>query len=528
MRKFSVSGTLAIVLVLAAALGIEFYVRSLGPRARVRLINEVGERFNADVTMGDLRLSLFPSPTVSGGPLSVRHRGWKDPHPLISISRFTAQSTFFSLLFQRDKVRILHLEGLEIHVPHRGKSTTRTMRVAHEEVESGQAGNDRSRLRIEIGTIVAGGTLLEIEPKQPGRDPLRFDIQKLEMHSVGASDPLGFDAVLRNPKPPGIINTSGQFGPWQKDDPRATAVSGKYRFEKANLAVFSGISGTLSSTGTYDGVLQQINIKGQTDVPDFALKRGGLPVHLTAEFQSKVNGMNGDTILENIDAHFLHSEFRCQGDVTRQGDDHGKTVSLFATTGQSARMEDILQLVIGHQTPLMTGNVQFESKILIPPGKQDVIDKLELQGRFKLTSAVFTSPEVNRKIAVLSLRARGISKGEQGNRHAPTVASNLQARFKLHNGSMSLSPLSFSVPGAVVRLNGSFYLPSQKLEFAGLFRMQATLSDTQSGVKHWLLKPLDPLFKKNGAGLELPFQVFGTQDHPTLSVSALHHTFKVN
>jgi hypothetical protein len=57
--------------------------------------------------------------------------------------------------------------------------------------------------------------------------------------------------------------------------------------------------------------------------------------------------------------------------------------------------------------------------------------------------------------------------------------------------------------------------------------MQATLSDTQSGLKHWLLKPVDPFFEKDGAGLELPFDVTGSEDHPTLSVSAFHHTFEV-
>jgi hypothetical protein len=44
--------------------------------------------------------------------------------------------------------------------------------------------------------------------------------------------------------------------------------------------------------------------------------------------------------------------------------------------------------------------------------------------------------------------------------------------------------------------------------------MQATLSKTQSGIKHWLLKPVDPFFKKDGAGFVLPIKITGTKDHP--------------
>ncbi len=527
MRKVTASGVSVVVLILAVLIGLDWYVRDLGPRAKTRVIKELSERFDANVTLKDLQLSLLPHPAVSGGPLSIRHRGWNDPHPLIYIRRFSAQSTFFSLFFQRDRVRLLNLEGFEIHVPHRGKVTSQTTHVDDEELESDRPGTDRKRLKIGIETLVADGTLLEIEPKETGRDPMRFDIKNLQMHSVGPGEPMRFDAVLSNPKPPGIIVSSGRFGPWQTDDPRATAVSGEYTFRNANLAVFSGISGTLSSTGQYGGVLGRINVKGHTDVPDFALKRGGMPVHLAADFQSTVNGMNGDTILEDIQAHFLNTDLQCKGGVTHQGPVQGKTVNLVAATGKSARIEDILQLVMGSRTPLMRGNIRFESTILVPPGKRDVLDKLRLNGKLEITSAVFSSPEANRKIGTLSLRARGINKDDQRRRPTPVVASDLRANFRLHDGSMDLLPLVFAIPGALVRLNGTFALPSQKLDFDGSFRMQATLSDTQSGIKHWLLKPLDPIFEKDGAGLQLPFKVTGTEDHPTLAVSAFHHTFQV-
>ena len=44
--------------------------------------------------------------------------------------------------------------------------------------------------------------------------------------------------------------------------------------------------------------------------------------------------------------------------------------------------------------------------------------------------------------------------------------------------------------------------------------LKASASDTLTGFKRWLLKPLDPLFRKNGAGTRLVIRVEGTQDQP--------------
>lgn len=528
MRRVLSYGTLVgVVIVLALSFGLHLYVRGLGPRAKARVTKAIGDRFDADVSLQSLDLYLFPSPRAFGGPLIIRHRGWQDPHPLIYISRFSADSTFFNLFFQRDKVRLLTLEGLRIHVPHRGKSASETTKEDDEVVEDKQPGQDRTQLKIGIANIVADGTQLQIDPKDPSKGPLLFNIGKLELHSVGPAQPMRFEAVLQNPRPPGLINSSGRFGPWQKEDPRATAISGQYDFSHADLSVFKGITGILSSRGTYGGVLQHIEVEGETDTPQFALRTRGSPVHLRTKFRSIVNGMNGDTILDNVDARFLNSEFLCKGDIVKQKGGTGKTVNLVAVTKGLARIEDILHLVMDAKTPFISGNVDFQSKIVVPPGPQEVIQKLLLNGQFHLTSGVFTNPDVNEKITVLSDRARGITKSEQAQLQQQTVASDFSGQFKLQNGVLLLRSLSFAVPGATVALHGTYDMPSHNLDFKGLFRMQATLSDTQSGLKHWLLKPLDPLFEKDGAGVQLPFDVSGSQEHPDLSVSAFHHTFRV-
>ncbi len=48
--------------------------------------------------------------------------------------------------------------------------------------------------------------------------------------------------------------------------------------------------------------------------------------------------------------------------------------------------------------------------------------------------------------------------------------------------------------------------------------LTATVSQTQTGYKSWLLKPFDPLFRKNGAGTRLVITVAGTQDQPKVGL----------
>jgi hypothetical protein len=49
-------------------------------------------------------------------------------------------------------------------------------------------------------------------------------------------------------------------------------------------------------------------------------------------------------------------------------------------------------------------------------------------------------------------------------------------------------------------------------------RMQAKLSQTMTGFKSWLLKPVDPFFSKGGAGAVLPIKITGTRQNPSFGL----------
>lgn len=520
MRRALRYGIIAVCLLLiGGGVYLGWYLKTLGPRAKARVVSALEDRFNADVDLKALDIDLFPRPSVTGDELSIRHRDWSDARPLIYIKRFYAATDFWTLLNRRNRVDVVRLEGLAIRIPPRGMSLSKP---------GAPASPDSSHLRFEIRTIIADGTELQIDPKKEGKDPLLFDIEKLTLHSVGPGKAMSFVAKLTNAKPPGLIDTTGHFGPWQRDDPRSTPVSGNYNFQNANLGVFAGISGILASKGTYQGVLQHIEVNGATETPDFALKRGGDAVNLSTQFHSIVDGTNGDTLLQPVDAHLLSSEFICNGGVVHEEGPKGKTVSLDAVS-KHARMEDILTLVVGGGTPFVTGDVDFKSKIVIPPGNQDVINKLHLDGQFALLSAQFASRKVQERLLTLSNRARGISKSDAESGQGPSmVASDLRGRFKLENGTARFSSLSFQVPGALISLAGTYGLQSGKIDMHGVFRMQATLSQTQSGMKQLFLMPLNKFFEKDGAGFQAPLDITGTRDHPEIGISVFHKTFTIH
>jgi hypothetical protein len=523
-RKWPIYCLIAAVVLVAGLAGVQAYLKTLGPRVRARIVKAVAERFDADVDLARVDITLFPQPTIVGEGLTIRHKGWNDEQPLIRIQRFTAQTDLVSALGAKNEVRLVTLEGLQIHIPPRGRRMSlrgSADEPGETETANPEAGQDRTRLKFDIQRIVADGTRLVIDPAVQGKPPLEFEIHKLALRNVGPHSPMRFVAELTNAKPPGLIHSTGDFGPWQRDDPRSTPIDGDYQFRNADLGVFNGIAGTLASKGRYSGVLQHIIVDGTTDTPNFAVKRAGTPVDLKTTFHAIVDGTNGDTFLSPVDASFLSTELICRGGVYGKQGQHGKTVTLDVTTPHG-RVEDLLHLTISENRPLLTGGVDFRTKMVIPPGKVDILDKLQLQGTFGIIAAHFTNSIIQRRIQELSERARGISKKESEDKTQGTVASNFNGQFDLRNGLARFSELSFEVPGAHVKLNGTYNLESTAIDMHGLFRMKATLSETQSGWKRLLLIPFNRLFEKNGAGFQLAFKIEGDKEHPDFHPEFFH------
>ena len=340
-------------------------------------------------------------------------------------------------------------------------------------------------------------------------EPLKFDIRRLRIYGAGPSSAMSFRATLFNAKPPGEIESTGKFGPWSRDNPGNSPVSGNYTFRNADLSVFKGISGKLSSDGSYRGMLEHIEVQGHTDTPDFTVKVSGNPVHLKTQFHAIVDGTDGNTLLQPVNAQFGDSSVTAQGGVVGTKGVKGKTVSLDVAAAND-QLQDMLLLGVKGK-PAVSGAINFHAKLVIPPGDTDIAQKLKLDGKFEIASAHFSKLNIQDKVNELSHHGSG--KPEES--ESATVASDFSGGFALDKGTMTFRNLSFRVPGVAISLNGTYGLLDERLNFHGTARLEAKLSQTTTGIKSLLLKAVDRFFEKKNAEAELPIDIGGTTENPT-------------
>jgi hypothetical protein len=493
------------VIILIPIAFLAIMIPRLGPMAREKVVDFLQNKYQSQVQLRDLKISFLPRLHVIGEGLTMYYHNRTDLPPFVTIQSFTANAGLRSLIDDAKHVSLVRLVGLEIHIPPKSE---RQPRPDRDKQDSGKKPMD-----VVVDRVVADGTKLIVLPKDEDKDPLEWDIDKLTLRRVGAGRAMQFVATLKNAKPPGDIQSTGDFGPFDPDDPGETPVSGKYKFENADLSVFNGISGILSSTGEYKGTLERLEVDGQTDTPDFTVKVAGNPIHLTTTFHSIVDGTNGNTLLQPVKASFLRSSLVANGGVTGKKGVPGKTVSLDVVVDQ-ARLQDILMLAMKAGKNPMTGMIGFKAKMVIPPGDRDIADKLRLNGAFGIASAKFTSMDVQTKVNTLSGRARG----DTDDTDAESVVSNLQGRFILRDSNVDFSKLAFSVPGAVISLDGRYGLRTEELDFHGTAKMDAKVSQMTTGIKSFLLRAADPFFKKRGAGAVIPIKITGKRDKPSFGL----------
>ena len=106
-----------------------------------------------------------------------------------------------STALARQEVCGLRLAQLEIQIPPKQPDDA--------EGESKKDGEPPPVFVIE--ELVADGAMLRIHPRNPEKDPLQYDMHELRVLSAGITEPMRFDALLDNAKPPGTIDTKGEL-----------------------------------------------------------------------------------------------------------------------------------------------------------------------------------------------------------------------------------------------------------------------------------------------------------------------------
>jgi hypothetical protein len=161
----------------------------------------------------------------------------------------------------------------------------------------------------------------------------------------------------------------------------------------------------------------------------------------------------------------------------------------------------------------MRGAVTMRAKLHIPPGKVRVAQKLGLTGNLTIRDVEFNNARWQDRVDGLSMRAQGRPKEakDAGSDRQAQVASQMAVTFSLNHALMTVSALQYEIPGAKVNMDGVYSLDGNIFEFKGHVRTDAMASQMVTGWKSALLTPFDPLFRRHGAGLELPIAISGTK-----------------
>jgi hypothetical protein len=444
--------------------------------------------------------------------------------PLIRLEDFRFHAPLRYRPGEAIHVSVVELKGLSIQMPPRSHFEHPTETSAGGSEAAVKPTGAASLVSFDVDRIECTGAELIMETDKPGKLPLEFAIAHLSLTNIASGGAIGFNAELTNPKPLGTIHTTGTFGPWQKTDPGESPLAGDYRFEHADLGTFKGIAGILDSTGHFEGTLRDLTVDGETRTPDFRLTHYGNTLALTTRFHARVDGTNGDTWLEPVDATLGHSHFTAQGAIVRvrgavvEGKQQygGHDIALMVNVDR-ARIEDFLRLASRSNNVILTGDVTVKTKLHIPPGAAPIHKRLNLDGWFALDKARFTSEKIQGRIADLSLRGQG-RPGDVKTIDPASILSHMESSFQLASGVITLPALEYTVPGAKIELKGTYGLEGGALNFDGTAKMEASVSKMVGGWKGMLLKPVDRRFKKDGAGTEVPIHIEGTRKEPKFGI----------
>ncbi len=463
------------------------------------VIKELADESDSKVTAGSFHSTYFPDPGCVLEQVIFQHNPKSGTPPLIAVKRITIRGTFTGIFAKH--VKLVLVEGMHILIPPRGSEYFNTPK----------------RSSVVIDDLVADGTLLEVASRDASNLPLQFSFARFNISDVGSNTPATFNATLSSPQPPGEITTTGKFGPWNADHAGQTTVSGNYAFAHADLGAFRGISGILSSSGTYSGTLEHIEVEGSTDVPQFSVVRSSHRTALGARFHAIVNAENGDTFLQRVNATFGRTTIWTQGSVAGKADQAGKT-ALLTMGSKDGRIQDLLLLFTEAPQAPMSGMVSFTMKVSLPPGQKPFLKKVELQGDFGIDGS-FTKPDTQQGVNSLSHGALGDKNHEAEDvDDSRNVLSDLKGHVLLSNGTATFSDLSFRVPGALAQMQGTYSLISEKIDLHGTLKTEAEVSKTTHGIKALMLKVLDPFFKNKPNGYLAPVKITGTYDHPSFGL----------
>ena len=470
------------------------------PYSESMLVPAIQDGFQANVKIERFRRFYFPHPGCAAEFVTLTRPG-KDPSaaPLVTLQKMIVVGRYSDFLFRPHHLGDIKLDGLYVRVPPRQENAPVRWQ------------NEGSQLaKISIGSVTANGAVLEIAAGNRA-EPLKFEIHYLRVDHIAAQQPMSYQLTMGISEPPGEVESSGTFGPWQSGAIGKIALHGTAKLTDGKLDKYPGIGGTVNSEEHFSGTLQQIDIRGEARCEDFQLKKARHPMTLSSQFRLLVDGTSGEVQLPEVEAKIGKSVAQFHGRIAKS-EQSGRRETSLDILMERGRVEDVLWLFNEEPHAAMRGAAYYKGHVLAPQFGPEFLKSLEMQGRFEITDAHF-SGETQQKVNELSWRAQG-KKIKDSEEPPEVTVDTLSSEVVMNNGVAHLSNADFEVPGAEARMHGNYSFLTHAINLHGDLRTEAKISQDSSGIKSVLLKPLDPLFRKKHAGAQIPVVMNGPIKHP--------------
>lgn len=500
----------------AGGLTVAAFVLSgrIEPYARDQAVRYLSQRFDSDVQLQTFHLHVpkvspvhllltrhwGASARIEGEGLSLRKKESVSAAPLFVIRKFEADLDMDSLFRSPIQVSHISVEGMEIKIPPHDPQGP---------IKAGTSPTSSQGPAVMIEAVDIQQAGIVLLPRDPQKIPLRLEIQNLQLRSKGPGAGMLYDASLVNAKPPGLIHATGTFGPWHSAEPGETPIAGDYSFENADLGVFNGIAGTLTSHGSFEGQLSAFTVRGKASVPNFRLRRIGNPVPLQARFEALVDATNGNTTLHPVMATLGGTNFTASGGIIKREADQPRAISLDVSM-TNGNLHDVLLLAM-KQPPALEGRLALQAKVDIPPLAGKVEEKLIVDGHFQVLQGHFHQSQLN------SLLQRTL--GQHGDADPDPAIVRMTGAFHLENALIHFRELSFAIPWANLDMAGDYNLESDAVDLDGRVKVQPAISDLVTGWKRLVLRPVDKFLGKKAAGALLHIRVTGTSKSPQVDLN---------
>lgn len=467
------------------------------PFTRVASVSALEKVSKCDVKIGAYHKEFLPHPGYVADMVAFTRNGAAGPVPLATIQHLHCQGSWFAILSFTHRVSKIELDGAHLTIPKQIPPPL------HE--------NLKASLPTTVTDLFAPGAVLEIADSAGGGHCMRFDFPRLHLGNVARDKAIDFHIRMVNASLIGTADIDGSVGPLRMKNMKQTDLSGSFRLNSLDLSAYQGISGNASASGRFAGELSSLKVQSRAVIPDFEVKRSGHSQGLTAECRAVVNGMQGDVALQAVTVHFSSSTLLARGGISGH---NAKTLELDVDS-QHAEVQDLLGVFVQSRPSPLSGSFTMHTHLVVASGTEPFLERLRMNGRFEVANGKFASKSTEEKLAKLSARA----SGKKDQPIANSVLVRLGGNVELHREVATLSDAFFTLPGAMVRGEGTYNLQTEAIDLRGKLAMKAKLSQAATGIKSILAIPLDPLFAKDGAGAVVPVKVTGTYSDPKFKMS---------